>query len=573
MKFKNGLLYLLTISVINLLVMHYTVFLTCNVERQIDFTVFIDNFGIVVCEVLIITLVFSIFLMRRIRLAAFMCSVVTVLWSFCNVVYARFFSQYLTASAIGEGGNLLHPFIIKCLVDGVRWRDVIYLISFVFSFLIFRRIPDYKLSMSALKHGALAVISVLVIDVASHTFFCVLTPSMRYISYVKHRISLELLSQQCYSAQPIYSHFQRGSVRTLGFQMMEIIRGTLELSPVQIELIQKEIDNLKPRQICASSHPDIRNVIFIIIESYMSFTVDLKVGGVEITPFLNSLKRDPETYYNGKMNPNITIGESSDGQFIYMTGLLPLRSAITITEARKHSFPGLPRQLTASRKMNTRMVIPTAPSMWNQNIMCKQYGVEKLYSTSEYRKSHSMYLSDEQIFDLADSIDASLSKSFFSMVLTFSMHQPYIEQIDESFKINEPAYSRSLNNYLNACHYTDRQLRTYFDHLKRKHIFENSLIVIASDHHVAENALELPKDFSNRKLPFFIINGDIEPSKAWKGECNQLDVYTTLLDVLGVDAPWLGLGHSLVSVDYTNSVDEKKWNYSEWIIKSDYFNR
>ena len=76
------------------------------------------------------------------------------------------------------------------------------------------------------------------------------------------------------------------------------------------------------------------NLIFIIVESYLSQTSDLKVDGKEITPFLNRLKRDSTVYYNGQMQPNINIGESSDGQFIDMTGVLPLilyLSLITIT--------------------------------------------------------------------------------------------------------------------------------------------------------------------------------------------------------------------------------------------------
>lgn len=44
----------------------------------------------------------------------------------------------------------------------------------------------------------------------------------------------------------------------------------------------------------------------------MSLTSDKKVNGKEVTPFLNSLKRDSHVYYNGKMHENVTIGESSD---------------------------------------------------------------------------------------------------------------------------------------------------------------------------------------------------------------------------------------------------------------------
>ena len=203
--------------------------------------------------------------------------------------------------------------------------------------------------------------------------------------------------------------------------------------------------------------------------------------------------------------------------------------------------------------------------------MCKQYGVKNLYSTSEYKKPRGEYLSDEQVFDMADSIDCCSKEPFFSMVLTFSMHQPYLEMIDDAFDVKDPTYSKSLINYLNACHYTDKQLRDYFNSLKKNDLYEKSLIIIAADHHVAESALELPGDMNERKLPLFIIHGGFNPSEAWAGECNQLDVYTTLLDILGADTPWRGLGHSLLSPEYKDSMDENKWNYSEWIIKSGYF--
>ncbi|MEE3416267.1 MAG: LTA synthase family protein [Prevotella sp.] len=410
------------------------------------------------------------------------------------------------------------------------------------------------------------------IDVASHVIYCLSSPSMRYLGYVKHRLFLELLSQQCYIAQPVYANFQRGSIRSLGYGIIENLSGTMMLTDIQKKTIQEEIDDLKPVQECAKTHPDIRNVIFVLVESYMSFTVNMKVKGKEVTPFLNSLYRDSTVYYNGQMEPNITLGESSDGQFIYMTGLLPLRSAITVTKAKKYSYPALPKQVAMAKRIHTQMVIPTAPSMWNQDVMCERYGVESLYSTSDYKKLHSMYLSDDQVVDLADSVNIVSKQPFFSMVLTFSMHQPYVDKIDPLFNVHDENFSVSLNNYLNACHFTDRQLRRYFDGLKEQGLYDQSLIIIASDHHVGSSALELPDSLADRHLPLFIINGGEDMSKAWKGECNQLDVYTTILDLLNIKSTWRGLGHSLLSSDYKNSVTVKKWDISEWIIKSGFFN-
>ena len=563
---------LILIALFNLLFMHYSIFLSCDIERQIDYTIYVDNLFVVLCEVLLLFFVLSVLTKRNVRLAAFLSSLITLLWSFCNVVYARFFFQYISVSAIGESSNLLDPFIFNCLIDGVRWTDFYYIGSFLLSFYLFLKAPVYRLRLFDIRCGVFIFALFFGFDIASHVIYCLSSPSMRYLGYVKHRLFLELLSQQCYIAQPVYANFQRGSIRSLGYGIIENLSGTMVLTDIQKKTIQEEIEALKPVQECAKTHPDIRNVIFILVESYMSFTVNMKVKGKEVTPFLNSLYRDSTVYYNGQMVPNITLGESSDGQFIYMTGLLPLRSAITVTKAKKYSYPALPKQMAMAKRIHTQMVIPTAPSMWNQDVMCERYGVENLYSTSEYKKSHSMYLSDDQVVDFADSVNSISKQPFFSMVLTFSMHQPYVNDVDPIFNVWEENFSASLNHYLNACHFTDRQLRRYFDGLKRKGLYDQSLIVIASDHHVGSGALELPDSFADRKLPFFIINGGDAIKNAWTGECEQIDVFTTIMDLLGIKSEWYGLGRSLLSSEYERSLTERKWNISEWIIKSGYFN-
>ena len=118
----------------------------------------------------------------------------------------------------------------------------------------------------------------------------------------------------------------------------------------------------------------------------------------------------------------------------------------------------------------------------------------------------------------------------------------------------------------------DRELGKYLNDLKNKDIYDSSLIIIVADHDAHLNLLGMEgrlKDY----LPLFIINGKIDNKVAWHGECNQIDVYTTLLDLLGVESDWYGLGHSLLSPNYSNVIDSRKWDVSEWIIRGDYFSR
>jgi lipoteichoic acid synthase len=126
-------------------------------------------------------------------------------------------------------------------------------------------------------------------------------------------------------------------------------------------------------------------------------------------------------------------------------------------------------------------------------------------------------------------------------------------------------------NYLVDCHYTDLQIEKYINELKRQGLYDNSVIVITADHHAHAVHLGMAESRVKKDLPLYIINGGIDKRQAWTGFCNQLDVYTTLLDMFGVNARWHGLGHTLLKSDYTSSVSDNAQRLSDWIIRGNYF--
>ena len=73
------------------------------------------------------------------------------------------------------------------------------------------------------------------------------------------------------------------------------------------------------------------------------------------------------------------------------------------------------------------------------------------------------------------------------------------------------------------------------------------------------------------RTPLFIVNGDIDKQSAWGKDFHQIDVFTTLLDILNIDSKWKGLGHTLLNPHYKSSVDATSYRVSEWIINGDYF--
>ena len=556
-----GIWGVLLLSIVNLLYMHYYILFSYSMEFEIIAIDVIDNLIGVLFDVILLYAFSYIVTKGNIKLALSILFIITLIWSFSNVMYSRFFQHYLTFSSIVQVDSLQNAWMIKCVFDQFKYLDLFYLVFILLYFKLIRLVRYRGQRVLSIKALLLAVVSFVFLDLILFAITCAADPSTRYLSYYLHRTYLRFWTWSPIS--PNKSHFCRGSVRTLYNEIKTDFGGRLVLSDNQKALIKDKILESKKSIKIDSIYLSPDNIIFILVESYMSFTSDMKVNGKEVTPNLNALKHSAKCYYNGKVKENVTIGESSDGQLIYMTGLLPLRSLVTVSKVRKHPLPALPKQLG----VKSRMIIPTDKTLWEQESMCKSYGFDNLYSKNDYSESSTDYLNDKAVFDFAAKVDSTSRYPFFSVILTISMHQPYNKQIDSSFIISDSNIDTELACYLNASHYTDNQIGLYLEKLKQLNLYDNSMIIIVSDHAVHNT------DFNgvSKDLPLYIYYSKGLP-EMWKGECNQVDIYPTILNLLGKDVSWYGLGKSLLSDKYSNTIDNSKWDISEWILLSDYFN-
>lgn len=565
----KGLIVLLALCALNLLFMHVNVLSVSQIEDPLDVVSWIDNLCRVFLDVMILFSIFVLLLWGSFRYSILLTFAITFIWSFSNVLYSRFFFHYITLSSMGEVGAIADDMVINSMVAGIRICDFYYVvILFLFLWLYYKcTFPNVKL-WCYMRIGLVLLLSIYTFDISSHVLYCISQAELRYWGYCKRRISRRVFGQNHFFALPIYAHFHNGSIKSIIIESYMTIKGDIELNETQKNIILKTIKQSGASMVRRVCNEEIKNVIFILVESQMSFVIDKNVSGKEITPYLNSLKSDSSVYYNGNVHPNISIGESSDGQYIYMTGVLPLRSILTVSKACKKILPGLPRQLRKVGINHSRMILPTSPSLWRQDEMCNQYGFEHLYSSNDYPGKHKQTLTDIQVFDLASKLDSEDPYTpFFSIILTASMHQPYNKLLDPTFETNDLSINEELKCYLNACHYTDNAIGNYLISLKNKGLYNNSLIVIASDHHVHST------DFGggiSTDLPLFIINGN-KANCLYKGPCNQLDVYTTIVDLMNIPNPWPGLGISLLNSKY-NGLDLKtRWDVSEWVLLSDFY--
>ena len=565
---KLKLIALLCLCILNLLYMHNYIILTCQVEDVVEWTSWIDNLCRVCFDVWIILSLFLLFTRGRTNLSIIITFYITLIWAFVNILYSRFFYHYVSLSSIGETGAIIDPLVYKSVIAGINWADLYFPFIIIVFHVIYRSSYCFENNIKKyFKRSIVLFVSLFILNLVSHMIFCSLDPSLRYLSYFERRVGMRLFGQNHLLALPIYANFHNGSIKSLTIEAMLESHGNTKLNKEQRNLIEEELHNSR-ESLTNKKEVKVRNVIFILVESYMSFVTDLTVDGREVTPYLNALKRDTTVYYNGKIHSNITMGESSDGQYILMTGILPLRSMITVSKAHRKPLPSLVKSLQTIGINESRMILPTSSSLWRQDDMCKQYGFTYLFASNDFPGKHEQTLTDKQVFELAEQKDSVLSKEpFFSMILTATMHQPYNKMVDSSFIVKDASLKPEMKSYLNLCHYTDNCIGHYLNSLKKKGLYDNSLIIITADHHAHNTEFDI--DVSS-DIPLFIVNGNIA-SSAYRGFCNQVDIYTTIIDVLGIKDVWPGLGFSLLNESYVNSVTSRKWEVSEFLLQSDYF--
>ncbi len=301
---------LLLLSLLNLLVMHYTLISTCEVENELLPIDYVDNLGFVTIEVIWIVSFFFFLFWGRIRQAALFTWIVTALWAFCNIVYSRYFFQYIPLSAFAESDGLADPIVIRSLVNGFHVEDLYFLVSLLFAVMLYKKIPVTRLRLTSLKYTAVGIVAVILSGMVMHW---VLNPTFSPRVYFGV-MNYELFRTWRYTCRPLYTNFQRGTLRSLSYAAYVTLAGSTKLSEDQEHTLVTEINSLKSKQQSDHHLPEgVKNVIVVLVESYMSLSVDLKVNGEEVTPFLNSLAHDPNIYYNGHMTSNITCGESSTG--------------------------------------------------------------------------------------------------------------------------------------------------------------------------------------------------------------------------------------------------------------------
>ena len=358
------------------------------------------------------------------------------------------------------------------------------------------------------------------------------------------------------------------------------------------ELAQKFI-----KQNCPDYHDnphvttiDCPNLIFIMVESLNAWVVNLDIDGKPVTPTLNALAADTANIVCMNMISQAKHGHSSDGKFMYQTGLLPMLDKSVAMEYSDRSFPSITSMLK-HRGYKTMEICGDEASLWNVEAMSRAYDFDTLYHQPELRKELEAcnYNIDKVVMEFAASYLPTINGAFFAQLFTGVMHNPYDGTWSQPTWISSSQqFTPEVRNYLERTHYFDTQLDTFLKSLKQSGLYERSVIVIASDH-------SEPVDDDPHGRPSLSRNGNecvllvVNPRKGKfvKGPIGQIDVYPTILDVMGLNInSWKGLGHSILRNDITSAAvtpdeavgtsallpsQKQAWSISDILIRANWF--
>lgn len=503
-----------------------------------------------------------------------------LVWAYVNIIYATYFSEYLPIAMVSQTGNLADLPLATYVFSALRWYDLLPLLVAVAPPLLAQRFCTdiWRREKMDIPFYAFPLLCIIGFFISLKLFVYegrITLPNRDTLAQVSLMPTEERL---CLS--PLVTVYETGIIRGQVFPAI-FYRSDKTLSAEERSAIDRYIASLdRARQydrLIADTSQERKNLVFIIAETYLAATADAKIGGREVTPFLNALRRDDSVIVNDSVCDNTGIGGSSDGQYIYMTGLLPLRNRPTISIAANRYLMALPAMLRG-RGYTTLMTNPCQPGLWNQNKMCYTYGLSHHYSQAS---GDDTWIDDREMFRRGIRNEQKTTEPFFHLMLTVSTHRPYdvAEQELRQCGCHPKKCPRGMHpyyfNYLLKAHYMDHALQEYFASLKSRGLDKSTIVVIASDHGWQEdvNILLKPKEASRLS---FIIAGAGQTDKAYvTSAIDQIDVFTSVADLLDFSSSrgWLGLGHSIFRPEtFHPSVRMETWEISSDILLGNYWN-
>ncbi|MEI2355918.1 LTA synthase family protein [Mesobacillus zeae] len=290
-----------------------------------------------------------------------------------------------------------------------------------------------------------------------------------------------------------------------------------------------------------------KNIILISMESTQSFVINNTVNGEEVTPFLNDFIK--ESYYFDNFYHQTGQGKTSDSEFVVENSLYPLsRGAVFFTHSG-NKFNATPKILS-EKGYYTASLHANNKSFWNRDIMYKTLGYKRFYSLPDYEvneeNSVGWGMKDVDFFQQSVEHLKEMPKPFYAKFITLTNHFPF--DLDEEDRYIEPYTSndKTVNNYFPTVRYTDEALKLFIQKLKDEGLYDDSVIILYGDHYgISENHNRAMSEYLGTEVtPFvsaqlqrvpLIVHIPGQKGGTISTVSGQIDLKPTILHLLGIE--------------------------------------
>jgi phosphoglycerol transferase MdoB-like AlkP superfamily enzyme len=312
---------------------------------------------------------------------------------------------------------------------------------------------------------------------------------------------------------------------------------------VSNDVIQNQIRPIKQYKNNPHTRP---NIVIFILESYgreyiSSFNKQQNIPGYKgYSPFVDSLAQHSLIFTNAYANGYKSI----HGMSSILAGIPSFKDAFTSSPYPKQKIESLVS--TLKNEGYTTSFFHGAPNgsmgfLGFGNIL----GYDHYYGKTEYNNDVDFDgvwgIWDEPFFQYFNKKLSVEKQPFMATLFSVSSHEPY--KVPEKYNGKFPEGNVNIHKTIG---YTDFALKKFFSSAKNQPWFKNTIFVLVADHGNTIFYDEYKKEFNKNTVPILIY----QPGDKYVGVNNdfaqQIDIYPTLLDMIGYKKPFRSWGRSLI---------------------------
>ena len=561
MKSKNRKIGVFTFFLLTVLAIALKTYFAYYVDLSLGVKGLVQNLILLMNPYSLVALILSVFLFFKGRKSywfIFIGGFILTFLLYANVVYFRFFSDFLTFSTLNQVSNV--ESMSGAVYSSFSWYDFIYFTDTII-FLFVLVFKSKWLNTKAFPKKFVPVVMGVAVALAflNLAFAEADRPELLTRTF-DHKYLVKYLGP--------YNFTVYDGVKTVQNNSQKALASEDDLTEVKNYAKQKY---QKPSKETFGIAKD-KNVIKIHLESFQSFLIDFKVNGEEVTPFLNSLAKGDKGY---KYYPNFFHqtgqGKTADSELTMDNSIYGLPQGSAFSLKGDNTYQSLPAILNQKQGYETSVMHGDYKTFWNRDQVYKHFGVDKFYDATYYdmkqENQENLGLKDKVFFDESIAHLKEQKEPFYSHLITLTNHYPFTLSKEDATIEKPNTGSATLDGYVQTARYLDESLEEFVNQLKKEGLYDDSVIMIYGDHYgisdnhnraMSELLDEDITDFKQAQLqrvPLLIKVPGVEGKGTVKEYAGQMDIVPTMLHLQGIDAkPYILFGTDIFSKEHKNFV-------------------